>query len=173
MLRIVIITPGVSNSLTACSLNPYHSWSPLQHILVMAWWYWHFIHTLSVTMILTMRFQLLLSSINQVKAVTVWPNCSAPYGTEPSMDMCWRYLSILWLLVWRGVYGYQLPKWLAKINLEIDNHNTKADITATDGTPDLMLDITLPALKTITSESLIRTNKTINKIDGNWYQVTV
>lgn len=73
----------------------------------------------------------------------------------------------------RGVYGYQLPKWLANINLEMDNHNIKADITAADGTPDLTLEVPLPALKTIPSQSSIATNNAINKIDGKWYQVAV
>jgi hypothetical protein len=73
----------------------------------------------------------------------------------------------------RGVYGYQLPKWLANINLEIDENNIKADITATDGKLDLALDVPLPALKTIPSQSSIVSNNAINKIDEKWYQVTV
>lgn len=73
----------------------------------------------------------------------------------------------------RGVYGYQLPKWLANINLEMNEDNIKADITATDGTPDLTLDIPLPALKSFSSQTSIGTNNAINKIDGKWYQVTV
>ncbi|KAJ9298199.1 hypothetical protein DTO271G3_3804 [Paecilomyces variotii] len=73
----------------------------------------------------------------------------------------------------RGVYGYQFPKWLANINLVMDNENIHADITATDGTPDLTLDVPLPVLKTIPSQSSIGTNNAINKIDGKWHQVTV
>ncbi|KAB8211887.1 Acetoacetate decarboxylase ADC [Aspergillus parasiticus SU-1] len=73
----------------------------------------------------------------------------------------------------RGVYGYQFPKWLANISMEMDDHNIKAELTATDGTPDLTLDAPLPALTTIPSESSIATNNAINKIDGKWYQVTV
>ena len=73
----------------------------------------------------------------------------------------------------RGVYGYQLPKWLANINLEMDEDNIKADITATDGTPDLTLDIPLPELKSFSSQTSIGTNNAINEIDGKWYQVTV
>ncbi|KAF7631344.1 hypothetical protein F9C07_9473 [Aspergillus flavus] len=73
----------------------------------------------------------------------------------------------------RGVYGYQFPKWLANISMEMDDHNIKAELTATDGTPDLTLDAPLPALTTIPSESSITTNNAINKIDGKWYQVTV
>ncbi|OGM46132.1 hypothetical protein ABOM_004873 [Aspergillus bombycis] len=73
----------------------------------------------------------------------------------------------------RGVYGYQLPKWLANINLEMDDHSIKANLTATDGTPDLTLDIPLPALRTIPSQSSIGTNIAINKIDGKWCEVAV
>ncbi|KAI2883505.1 hypothetical protein CBS11852_9155 [Aspergillus niger] len=56
---------------------------------------------------------------------------------------------------------------------EMDNHDIKADITATDGTPDLRLDVPLPALRSIPSESQIGTNNAVNKIDGKWYQVAV
>ncbi|KAL3465749.1 hypothetical protein BJX64DRAFT_275068 [Aspergillus heterothallicus] len=73
----------------------------------------------------------------------------------------------------RGVYGYQLPKWLANINLEMDENNIKADITATDGKLDVALDVPLPALKSIPSRSSIVNNNAINKIDEKWYQVTV
>ncbi|PWY68770.1 hypothetical protein BO83DRAFT_74538 [Aspergillus eucalypticola CBS 122712] len=73
----------------------------------------------------------------------------------------------------RGIYGYQLPKWMANINLNMDDHNIKADISATNGTPDLTLNVPLPALRTIPSESQIGTNNAVNKIDGKWYQVAV
>lgn len=73
----------------------------------------------------------------------------------------------------RGVYGYQLPKWLAIINLEMDEHNIKADVTSIDGKSDLMLDVPLPALRAVPSESSIGTNNAINEIDGKWCQVTV
>ncbi|KAB8237962.1 uncharacterized protein BDW43DRAFT_321148 [Aspergillus alliaceus] len=73
----------------------------------------------------------------------------------------------------RGVYGYQFPKWLANINLEMDDQNIKADLTATDGTPDLTLDVPLPALQTIPSQSSVGTNIAINRIDGKWSRVAV
>lgn len=73
----------------------------------------------------------------------------------------------------RGVYGYRLPKWLANINLEMDDHGIRAEITATDGASDLTLNAPLPILKNIQSESSIGTNNAINKIDGKWHQVTV
>ncbi|KAJ5380543.1 uncharacterized protein N7496_002971 [Penicillium cataractarum] len=73
----------------------------------------------------------------------------------------------------RGVYGYQLPKWLAVINLEMDEYNIKADVTSIDGKSDLILDFPLPALRAVPSESSIGTNNAINEIDGKWCQVTV
>lgn len=71
------------------------------------------------------------------------------------------------------MYGYQLPKWLAIINLDMDEDKIKAEITAIDRTHDLSLDAPLPALKTIPSQSSIVNNNAINKIDEKWYQVTV
>ncbi|KAJ5744741.1 hypothetical protein N7533_009611 [Penicillium manginii] len=73
----------------------------------------------------------------------------------------------------RGVYGYQLPKWLADISLEMNEEKVMASISGADGTPDLRLEVPLPALKTIPSQSFIGTNNAINKIDGKWHQVTV
>lgn len=73
----------------------------------------------------------------------------------------------------RGVYGYQLPKWRTSITLEMDEYNIKGAVTAADGKPDLTLDVPLPPLKTIPSQSSIGTNNAINKIDGQWHQVTV
>ncbi|KAJ5889503.1 hypothetical protein N7504_010313 [Penicillium tannophilum] len=72
----------------------------------------------------------------------------------------------------RGVYGYQLPKWLAHIDLEMDEY-IKANVTAADGKRDLTLEVPLPALKTIPSQSSIGINNAINEIDGKWHQVTV
>ncbi|RMD44404.1 hypothetical protein DV735_g649, partial [Chaetothyriales sp. CBS 134920] len=81
----------------------------------------------------------------------------------------------------RGVHGYQLPKWLAHISLDMgreqqnqQGRRISAEVSsATDGTPDLSLDMPLPALKTVASQSAIVTNNAINKIDGKWCQVTV
>ncbi|KAJ5106728.1 hypothetical protein N7456_003403 [Penicillium angulare] len=73
----------------------------------------------------------------------------------------------------RGVYGYQLPKWLANINLEMENEKITADIAAIDGISDLKLEVPLPALKGFPSQSSITTNNAINKIDGKWCQVAV
>lgn len=55
----------------------------------------------------------------------------------------------------RGVYGYQFPKWLADINLDMDNQGIKAGLTTTDGKSDLTLEAPLSFLKTIPSQSAI------------------
>lgn len=72
----------------------------------------------------------------------------------------------------RGVHGYQLPKWRARIGVEI-GAAVQASITATDGTPDLRLDAPLPALRDVPPQSRIGTNTMINLIDGEWHQTTV
>lgn len=50
--------------------------------------------------------------------------------------------------------------------------NIKANITATNGKVELMLDAPLP-LKTFTFQSSISINNAINEIDGKWCQITV
>jgi hypothetical protein len=69
----------------------------------------------------------------------------------------------------RGVYGYQLPKWLTDIRLDISNSVT-ASIAATDGTPDVTLTAPLPALRRIPSQSRLSTNTSIGLVDGEWRQ---
>lgn len=73
----------------------------------------------------------------------------------------------------RGVYGYEFPKWLANINLTMEDGTIKGDISGTDGKLDLDLDAALPNLKTIPSESSLGTNYAVKKIDGKWHQVKV
>ncbi|PWN88783.1 hypothetical protein FA10DRAFT_281205 [Acaromyces ingoldii] len=72
----------------------------------------------------------------------------------------------------RGVYGYQLPKWLAQIDIKIGT-SVEASIAATDGTPDLALTVPLPALRTVLSQSEQGTNYSVYQIDGQWHQVAV
>lgn len=73
----------------------------------------------------------------------------------------------------RGVYGYQFPKWLANISLDIGDQGIKARLTTTNKQSDLTLEAPLPVLKTIPSQSAIGTNSAINKIYGRWYQMAV
>lgn len=70
----------------------------------------------------------------------------------------------------RGVYGYQLPKWLTDIQLDISSSGVTASIAATDGTPDVTLTTPLPALRRIPSQSRLSTNTSIGLVDGEWRQ---
>lgn len=72
----------------------------------------------------------------------------------------------------RGVYGYQLPKWLADIDVGI-GPQVRAGIAASDGTPDLTLRAPLPALRTVPSQSRMGRNTMIHRIDGQWHQTVV
>jgi hypothetical protein len=71
----------------------------------------------------------------------------------------------------RGVFGYQLPKWIADIRLEISS-TVSASIAATDGSPDVTLTAPLPALRRVPSQSHISTNTSIGLVDGEWRQTS-
>ncbi|MBS0220832.1 MAG: acetoacetate decarboxylase family protein [Proteobacteria bacterium] len=70
----------------------------------------------------------------------------------------------------RGVYGYQLPKWLTDIRLDISSSGVAASIAATDGTPDVTLTAPVPAFHRIPSQSRLSTNTSIGLVDGEWRQ---
>lgn len=70
----------------------------------------------------------------------------------------------------RGVNGYQLPKWLTDIKLDISPRGVTASIAATDGKPDVTLTAPLPALRRIPSQSRLSTNTSIGLVDGEWRQ---
>ena len=72
----------------------------------------------------------------------------------------------------RGVEGYQLPKWLARIGMSLDA-DVRASVTGLDGTPDLSLTAPLPQLATVPSQSRIGTSIMLNRVDGVWHQSTV
>ncbi|WP_411032803.1 acetoacetate decarboxylase family protein [Shinella sp. BYT-45] len=72
----------------------------------------------------------------------------------------------------RGVYGYQLPKWLADIDVGI-GPDVRASIAAGDGKPDLTLRAPLPALRTVPPQSRMGRNTMIHRIDGEWHQTVV
>ncbi|CEJ86864.1 hypothetical protein VHEMI04229 [[Torrubiella] hemipterigena] len=73
----------------------------------------------------------------------------------------------------RGVYGYQLPKWLANIDLTMEDGKIYGRVTAIDGAADLELEVPLPRLKKIKPESAISTSTALGKIDGKLCQVVV
>jgi hypothetical protein len=72
----------------------------------------------------------------------------------------------------RGVYGYQLPKWLAGINVDLDT-SVEASIAALDGKPDLVLRAPLPALQSVKPQSHMGTSTMVHVIDGEWHQTSV
>lgn len=72
----------------------------------------------------------------------------------------------------RGVLGYQLPKWLTGIEVDI-GEDVRASIAATDGAPDLTLKAPLPPLHEAPSQSRINTTNMVNLIDGAWHQTKV
>lgn len=72
----------------------------------------------------------------------------------------------------RGVYGYQLPKWLAEIDVSIGS-DVRARIAGPGGRPDLTLSAPLPALRDVASQSHMGTTTMINMVDGQWHQATV
>lgn len=73
----------------------------------------------------------------------------------------------------RGVYGYQLPKWLAEIQLAIAPDGIRASIAARDGTPDVALTAPAPSLCRIPSQPRLSTNTSIGLVDGEWRQTQV
>lgn len=69
----------------------------------------------------------------------------------------------------RGVFGYQLPKWLTKIDVSIAE-TVSASIANTDGRPDVTLTGPLPDMHHVSSQSQISSNTTIGLVDGEWRQ---
>lgn len=72
----------------------------------------------------------------------------------------------------RGVQGYQLPKWLTPISVEIGGE-VKASIAATDGSPDLVLRAPAPTFRDVPSQSRLGANTMIHQVDGQWNQTVV
>ncbi len=72
----------------------------------------------------------------------------------------------------RGVYGYQLPKWLAAIDVSI-SADVNARIAGPNGVPDLTLSAPLPSLRAVLPQSQMGTTTMINRVDGQWHQAAV
>ncbi|KFI24437.1 acetoacetate decarboxylase [Haematobacter missouriensis] len=72
----------------------------------------------------------------------------------------------------RGVMGYQLPKWLAKIDLNLDGA-ISASIQSPDGSTDLSVRAPLPRLRKVPSQAQIGTNISVGLLDGAWHQTLV
>ncbi|KAF1044017.1 acetoacetate decarboxylase family protein [Xylophilus sp.] len=72
----------------------------------------------------------------------------------------------------RGVHGYQLPKWLADIDVCIGNE-VRASIAAPDCTTDVALSAPRPLWHDVPSQSRMGMNTMIHRVDGRWHQTIV
>lgn len=72
----------------------------------------------------------------------------------------------------RGVHGDQLPKWLARIDLQIGDQ-VRASILGPGGAPDLTLTAPTPPLRDVPGQSRMSTSTLINRIDGAWHPSSV
>ncbi|MEQ1312394.1 acetoacetate decarboxylase [Acinetobacter sp. XH1639] len=73
----------------------------------------------------------------------------------------------------RGVYGYQLPKWLTPIDMQIGDKELNAHIFNTDGKPDVSLIATIPKIKNVKPQSHIETKTMYQLVDGKWHSTSV
>lgn len=73
----------------------------------------------------------------------------------------------------RGVYGYQLPKWLTKIDVTINSKEVHANIFDLNGQLDLSLKNAVPTLKRVGSETHINKATMLHVVDGKWHQTDV
>ena len=72
----------------------------------------------------------------------------------------------------RGVYGYQLPKWRTGITVDLSGA-VRAEIAATDGSPDLTLAASLPHFTEVPTQSRMGSNTMVHQVDGRWHTTTV
>ncbi|OUY06851.1 acetoacetate decarboxylase family protein [Acinetobacter populi] len=73
----------------------------------------------------------------------------------------------------RGVYGYQLPKWLTEINVDINSKEVNANLIDTKGSMDLSLSTPTPSLHQVKSESRISQATMLHLVDNTWHQTLV
>lgn len=73
----------------------------------------------------------------------------------------------------RGVYGYQLPKWLTEINVDISSKEVNANLTDTKGSLDISLSTPTPSLEHVKSESRISRATMLHLVDNKWHQTLV
>ncbi|NUG01937.1 acetoacetate decarboxylase [Acinetobacter oleivorans] len=109
------------------------------------------------------------------------PNARGPHIAELMKSMRQRhfYAHILALPVdteiarVRGVYGYQLPKWLTKIDVNISSKEVQAKIFDVNGKLDLSLKTLVPTLKHVASETHINKATMLHVVDRKWHQTEV
>lgn len=73
----------------------------------------------------------------------------------------------------RGVYGYQLPKWLTEIKVDISSKDVNASLKDTTGKIDLSLIAPTPHLKQVKSESRMSQATMLHLVDSKWQQTLV
>lgn len=73
----------------------------------------------------------------------------------------------------RGVYAYQLPKWLTEIKVDISSKDVNVSLTDTSGKIDLSLIAPTPHLKQVKSESHMSQATMLHLVDGKWQQTLV
>ncbi|ADI90647.1 acetoacetate decarboxylase family protein [Acinetobacter oleivorans] len=109
------------------------------------------------------------------------PNARGPHIVELMKSMRQRhfYAHVLALPVdteiarVRGVYGYQLPKWLTKIDVSINSKEVQANIFDVNGKLDLSLKTAVPTLKHVDSETHINKATMLHVVDGKWHRTDV
>ncbi|WP_151821639.1 acetoacetate decarboxylase [Acinetobacter oleivorans] len=109
------------------------------------------------------------------------PNARGPHIVELIKSMRQRhfYAHVLALPVdteiarVRGVHGYQLPKWLTKIDVEINSKEVQAKIFDLNGKLDLSLKTAVPTLKHVDSETHINKATMLHVVDGKWHRTDV
>ncbi len=68
----------------------------------------------------------------------------------------------------RGVYGYNLPKWLTAIDVKIEDR-VQANLYDTHGNIDISLSAPTPKLKAVKNLSHQEKKTMLNQVDGIWY----
>lgn len=109
------------------------------------------------------------------------PNAHGPHALELINSIRQRhfYAHVLALPVdteiarVRGVYGYQLPKWLTEINVAIGSAEVNASLTDMKGKIDLSLIAPTPKLNQVKSESHMSQATMLHLVDGKWQQTLV
>ncbi|BEM58775.1 acetoacetate decarboxylase [Serratia marcescens] len=72
----------------------------------------------------------------------------------------------------RGIYGYQLPKWIADISLDI-TADLRACVKDASGAPDLSVQAPTPPLHDVPSQSRMGCSTMLHQIDGRWHRTVV
>lgn len=109
------------------------------------------------------------------------PNANDPHALELINSIRQRhfYAHVLALPVdteiarVRGVYGYQLPKWLTEIKVDISSKDVNASLKDMTGKIDLSLFAPTPNLHSVKSESHMSQATMLHLVDGKWQQTLV